>query len=372
MLSAMGRSGLVLVSCVGNKRRDICEARDLYTSDWFVKARQYVESRGAEWFILSAKYGLLSPTTLIEPYEQTLNKMPIAQRKEWARHVVAGLRAHLGDRRRVEILAGQRYREFVVPALEEMGVEVSVPMEGLKIGEQLSWLGMQGTREGHLRRFYDCLAELEERTGGKRRLGDGRGPIPRTARGVYFFFEPGEARSDSGSGSRVVRVGTHGLTANTKSTLWSRLAQHRGKAKAPGGNHRGSIFRLLVGDSLIRRDGLEFPSWGVKQSAPKDVRALECELEARVSRRLAELPYLWLQIDDEPGPGSLRGVVERNSIALLSNWEKDALDGPTAQWLGHSCSRERVRGSGLWNQNHVDEKYDPGFLGSLEELAGRA
>lgn len=38
------------------------------------------------------------------------------------------------------------------------------------------------------------------------------------------------------------------------------------------------------------------------------------------------------------------------------------------EWLGHSSDRERVRGSGLWNQNHVDENYEPGFLDGLQQL----
>lgn len=47
-----------LVSCVKRKRTSAAPARDLYISDWFVKARRYVERRRARWFILSAEYGL--------------------------------------------------------------------------------------------------------------------------------------------------------------------------------------------------------------------------------------------------------------------------------------------------------------------------
>lgn len=76
----------------------------------------------------------------------------------------------------------------------------------------------------------------------------------------------------------------------------------------------------------------------------------------------------WLGVDDEPGPASLRGTIERNCIALLSNVRQPPIDRPSEKWLGRSCPRERVRASGLWNQNHVDEGYDPAFLGLLEEL----
>ena len=59
---------------------------------------------------------------------------------------------------------------------------------------------------------------------------------------------------------------------------------------------------------------------------------------------------------------------ERNAIALLSNCGKPALDPPSGDWLGHHSDRERVRASGLWNQNHVEETCDPGFLDVLHRL----
>ena len=90
-----------------------------------------------------------------------------------------------------------------------------------------------------------------------------------------------------------------------------------------------------------------------------------------MSVHIRAMPFLWLPVDDEPGRESLRGHVERNSIALLSNFERPVLDPPSAAWLGHTSDRDRVRKSGLWNQNHVDESYDPAFLDVFEELIER-
>jgi hypothetical protein len=66
-----------------------------------------------------------------------------------------------------------------------------------------------------LRRFYSLLDQLEHRLGGKRLLAacNGRTGWPR--RGVYFFFENGERRAESGAGLRVVRVGTHALASGS-------------------------------------------------------------------------------------------------------------------------------------------------------------
>jgi hypothetical protein len=63
--------------------------RDLYKSDWFLKARHYVESTGRPWFILSAKYGLVPPDRILAPHEQSLNAMHKSDRQKWARMVEA-------------------------------------------------------------------------------------------------------------------------------------------------------------------------------------------------------------------------------------------------------------------------------------------
>ncbi len=224
------------------------------------------------------------------------------------------------------------------------------------------------SRLDDLKTFHALLDELAGQVGGQRYLADcnGRSGWPR--RGIYFFFESGEARSHSGTGARVVRVGTHALTAGSSSSLWGRLSQHRGQAKSGGGNHRGSIFRLIVGTSLIRRHGYQYPTWGQGSSAPASIRQGETELEEQVSHVIGRMPFLWLAIDDAPGPASERGLVERNAIALLSNHGKEPLDPPSPGWLGHLCDRERVRRSGLWNSNHVEEEYDPGFLDVMARL----
>ena len=173
----------------------------------------------------------------------------------------------------------------------------------------------------HLQTFYSLLGQLEEQAGGPRKLDNCSGIMSWAKRGVYFFREPNEDRSDTGAGSRIVRVGTHALKLGSSTTLWTRLSQHRGQKKTGGGNHRGSIFRLLIGASLIEERRLEFPTWGEGSTASSEIRASEVALECEVSRVIGAMPFLWLAIEDEPGPGSLRGYIERNAIALLSNFE---------------------------------------------------
>ena len=226
------------------------------------------------------------------------------------------------------------------------------------------------SRLDHLKQFYSCLNKLGRRW-GTRRLSSCSGRMPWPRRGVYFLMEPGEIRTSSGTGPRVVRVGTHALAAGSGSTLWNRLYQHRGPMRSGGGNHRGSIFRDLVGRALINRDALDYPDWGKRDrhgSASREIREHERSLEKAVSKIMGEMHVLWLAVEDEPGPGNRRESIERNAIALLSNYSREALDPPSEGWLGLDCPKDMVTRSGLWNQRDVEEEHDRAFLPVLERL----
>ena len=138
-------------------------------------------------------------------------------------------------------------------------------------------------------------------------------------------------------------MGTHALKCNSGTSLWQRLSQHRGTAASGGGNHRGSIFRLLVGTAIKDRDALVEPrSWDVGSNPGAAAQSLgltreqvligEQPLETAVSEYVHRMPFLWLAIDDMAGPKSDRGVIERNAIAL-SNYNKPAIDPPSTEWL---------------------------------------
>lgn len=227
-------------------------------------------------------------------------------------------------------------------------------------------------------RFYDLLDRLSQQIGGPRQLAESSGRHRWPERGVYFFFEPGETRRESGTGPRVVRVGTHAVTEESRTTLWNRLSQHRGNAGSKGGNHRGSVFRKLVGAALQTKAAAPgVRSWGHKQDARRAALSLSLSLETlqaeehpvevAVSEYIGRMPFLWVAVPDMPGAGSDRSTIERGAISLLSNWDRPPLDPPSEAWLGLLSDRDRVSGSGLWNVQHVGGDHDPAFFQLLEE-----
>lgn len=133
-----------LVACVSKKQSISTQAQWLYVSPWFYKASDYAKRFCDRWFILSAKYGLLAPEQVIQPYNQTLTHgMSRSIRQQWALGVTRELRDQSTLQDEIVILAGQKYREFLVPYLRYYGYHVTIPMAGLSIGRQLSWLNHQ-------------------------------------------------------------------------------------------------------------------------------------------------------------------------------------------------------------------------------------
>lgn len=130
---------VALVACAAKKQPQPAPARELYVSPWFRFARAYVEAQGWPWFILSARHGLLNPSQVIEPYNLTLSRLSPKLRLLWALDVGCRIQK-LPWPERIVILAGERYREHLVPELRDRRYIVEVPMTGLGIGQQMKWL----------------------------------------------------------------------------------------------------------------------------------------------------------------------------------------------------------------------------------------
>ncbi|MFQ6047949.1 MAG: DUF6884 domain-containing protein [Phycisphaerae bacterium] len=139
---------ICLVSCVSKKKVGRHLARDIYDSPWFKKARAFAEQHCDAWFILSAQHGLLRPDAVIEHYDKSLNRMSSHERRRWAARVLKSLYRILNREDCVLILAGKRYREFLLPEIAKRCARVTVPMERMRVGEQLQWLERQVSRYG--------------------------------------------------------------------------------------------------------------------------------------------------------------------------------------------------------------------------------
>lgn len=131
-----------LVSCVKTKREEPATPRNLYTSPYFEKMRDYAEQNHDDWWILSAKHGLIHPDAdPIGPYNETLSGARVARKREWSEKVAEQLDEEglLSGDVMLVLHAGKDYYGELLPLIGDTGVSVEIPTEGLGIGEKQAW-----------------------------------------------------------------------------------------------------------------------------------------------------------------------------------------------------------------------------------------
>jgi hypothetical protein len=129
-----------LVSCVKKKLTHAAAAKDLYISPLFQMSRKIVEQRCRRWFILSAMHGLVESTQVIAPYDKSLTNASRAERQQWSQGVFERFCEAVQPGIDVDLFAGQRYAEFLIPLLSARGHRVRDPLRGLSMGRRLSRL----------------------------------------------------------------------------------------------------------------------------------------------------------------------------------------------------------------------------------------
>lgn len=142
-------SELIIVGCAKTKLPGLWPARTLYTSPLFKYRRAYAERAGGKWCILSAKYGLVWPRTLLVSYDVTLKDLD-AEEKEQLRLLVRGalhtmFKQSLWARSpEIEVHAGRDYVDIVQRALFDFAPRITTPTAGLSIGQTLAFYKSQG------------------------------------------------------------------------------------------------------------------------------------------------------------------------------------------------------------------------------------
>jgi hypothetical protein len=136
---------VILISCAATKLDHPAPAADLYTSPLFRKARSYAEASGHPWYILSARHGLVEPTTVLETYDLKLADLTPVERSTWADRIARALFLRgFGGWGVFEIHAGDGYARPLRVALAPIALDIIEPLAGLGIGHRLQWYATGG------------------------------------------------------------------------------------------------------------------------------------------------------------------------------------------------------------------------------------
>ncbi|MFU1780203.1 DUF6884 domain-containing protein [Haloarcula japonica] len=141
------RTTYALVGCGASKKDGTHPAKELYDSTYFEKKRDFAEQLADEWFIISAKYGVLDPDREIADYDVSIDDVPV---DGWIKRVDAYLRNEVDfqPEDEVYVLLGKKYLEAeddngesLRDRLDSYDVQVRYPFDETSgIGEQNQWL----------------------------------------------------------------------------------------------------------------------------------------------------------------------------------------------------------------------------------------
>jgi len=359
---------LIILGCSGKKRNNRSPASDLYLSDRFTIGRNICKEYSEKWLILSAKYGLIDPSAIVDPYDLTLSDLDNRSVEKWVIEVSNDIKSVLLEKQPVIFIGDPTYFKDVSKNLIKQNIIIYIPFKHISKFRRCEWLKgclRESKRTQDLNRMYELLNQKAFKDKFHFKFPNLSGGKIISKRGVYLFTMDSEARLFHSDIERIVRVGTHAVSYKSKSTLWQRLKTHRGKNNGSG-NHRSSVFRLHIGSSIINKESLVCPTWGIGQSKPEFDHPIEPKIERLVSEYMLAMSVMYISVNDKASKFSDRAYLEQNMIALISE-QRIPLDVADENWLGFNCINESVQKSSIWNVNYTDKHYDPRFIDVLEK-----
>lgn len=127
---------VVVIGCSGQKGTEPAPAVDLYTGSYFHQAERAARSDGRPFLVLSARYGLLHPEEVIEPYDHFVP----ARHLGGVEALTALLRAQRASRPDLPHAVESWCSASYSTALARAGYLVATPLTGMRIGARRHWL----------------------------------------------------------------------------------------------------------------------------------------------------------------------------------------------------------------------------------------
>jgi predicted transcriptional regulator len=165
-----GGDVFVLLACSKTKNDGELPAREKYDGALFKKSKQYAETIDAPYAILSGKYGVLEADDVIDDYDVSVYDR---DSDEWGDEVRSGLdEIALEQYNELRIFAGKAYREPIEKYLDDLDVDVTVPLDGASgIGPMLADMNdlLDGLDDGD--RDDEQGVEIDERVDTLKSVG---------------------------------------------------------------------------------------------------------------------------------------------------------------------------------------------------------
>lgn len=137
----MNMRKVIVIGCTKKKKSCKCDAKTMYSeSTLFRKTLQYIniEFPGVQYVILSAKYGILYPCDVIEPYDVSMLEATKDKKKHLK--IVKNVKENLKECDQIIAMCGKNYLDILKESCSNK--IIIEPMKGLGIGKRLRFLNL--------------------------------------------------------------------------------------------------------------------------------------------------------------------------------------------------------------------------------------
>lgn len=313
-------SKIALISCTSSKKDYECEAKELYSNSLAFRLEYEIASKIAEKvYILSAKHGLISPNTVLAPYNYTLINKPKSVKVKWSNTVLNQMKQEVSlENDEFIIFTGKDYYGYLLSSMKNYWL----PLKGIRQGERIPALRnlLAFENETNL-----CMAVHELFNKMPRMNYKMIDKIP-FDNGIYVMFDNGQKY---GKFDRIVGIGTY---------TWDK---------------NGNIFRKNIGKALLNKSHdpyLDIFTLDTSNEINRNKVDKEKQIESSVSDYLREnISFTCFPVSKEEDRLRYKEAI----ISLLNN-SNDFF--PDKSWLGKFSPVGKICKSGLWLSQGLDAK----------------
>jgi len=108
-----------LISCCKKKKSFECKAKQMYCSQYFKNCKTYMKKNCDDYFILSAKYGLLKKDEAIKPYDLSLNEVDSKYKNKWSIKVIENIGKTIPFGSELNLILGKSYKDGIISFLND-------------------------------------------------------------------------------------------------------------------------------------------------------------------------------------------------------------------------------------------------------------
>lgn len=136
----MNTTDVAIITCGLKKKKVAAPAQDFYTGTSFRVYCTYVSENFKNWVILSAKYGMVLPSQVLEPYDTYIKDLSAEDKRILMNRFICSLKDTFPKAGKFIFFVSDAYKKAILEVISGYNISVEFPFEGLRFGQKLQFM----------------------------------------------------------------------------------------------------------------------------------------------------------------------------------------------------------------------------------------